>query len=243
VRWPTWLWATGTWLWVAQAVWQGGGGFGVPAAQAGLGVTADGLTAVWTPPVPAYRTEPLPVPRAVEPQAEAQVDQLSKRAEAWEFLTPPLRAAMDEAVAGQPAGRAPWRRVVVEGTGEEAGGARDLAFLLRRDGDVAATSGLRSAHFIIGNGTRTPDGAIERTARALTEDAMVVALVGDFSRRPPTGAQLQALTELADYARAKTGVIPVVLGEASRAPVASSVLDAAFNAALTGHPVAEAARN
>ena len=243
MRWPTWLWATGTWLWVAQAVWQGGGGFGATAAQAGLGVTTDGLTAAWSPPVPAYRAEPLPVSRAFEPPAAAQVDRLSKRAGTWEFLTPRMRAALDEAAAGKPGGRAPWRRVVVEGTGEEAGGAKDLAFVLRRDGPAGAASGLRAAHFVIGNGTRTPDGAIERTPRGLTDDAVVVALVGDFSRRPPTQAQLQALTELADYARAKTGVIPVVLGEASRAPVASSVLDAAFNAALTGHPVAEAARN
>jgi hypothetical protein len=215
----------------------------VSAAQAGLGVTTDGLTAAWTPPVPAYRAEPLPVRRAVEPQEAVQVAQLSKRAKAWEFLTAPLRASLDEAASVKPGGRAPWRRVVVEGTGETSGGARDLAFVGRRGGDAGVESGLRAAHFVIGNGTRTGDGAIERTARALAGDAVVVALVGDFSRQQPTAAQLQALTELADYARAKTGVIPVVLGGASRAPVAASVLEAAFNAALAGHPVAGAPRN
>jgi hypothetical protein len=231
------------WVWVAQAIWQGGGRLGAPAAQAGLGVTTDGLTTAWTPPVPAYRAEPLPVRRVVEPQAAVQVAQLSVRAGGWEFLTAPLRAALDAAVSVKPGGRAPWRRVVVDGTGETAGGARDLAFAVRRGGEGGAESGLRAAHFVIGNGTRTPDGAIERTGRALSGDAVVVVLVGDFSRQQPTAAQLQALTELADYARAKTGLIPVVLGEASRAPVAASVLEAAFNTALAGHPVADATRN
>jgi len=241
LRWPTWLWAAGTWLWVGQAVWQSGGGGGVLAARAGLGVTGDGLVAVWTPPVPAYRAEPLPVRPVVEPLEAEQIGHLTRRVGEWRYLTASVRGVMDETVAGRPRGRAPWRRVVVEGTGEVAGGAKDLAFAGRRDAGAAGSLG--AGHFVIGNGTRTADGAIERTGRPLGDEALVVVMVGDFSRRPPTVAQLEALTELADYARAKTGVIPVVLGELSRAPVASSVLEAAFNAGLGGHPVADTVRN
>jgi hypothetical protein len=97
---------------------------------------------------------------------------------------------------------------------------------------------------VIGNGTRSGDGAIERTGRPLTGDEeVVVALVGDFSRSEPTAAQLRALTEVVDYARAKTGMIPVQIGEAARAPMAASVLDRAFNAALAAHPTGDEPRS
>lgn len=224
-------------------MWQSGGASGVSAARAGLGVAGDGLVEGWAPPVPAYRAERLPGPPVVAAVAAEQVGHLTRRTGEWRFLTPAVRGALDGAAAGRPRGRAPWRRVVVEGTGEGSGGARDLAFLMRRDGEGRVPGGLGSGHLVIGNGTRTPDGMIERTGRPLGDEALVVVMVGDFSRRPPTVAQLQALTELADYARAKTGVIPVVLGDLARAPVAASVLEAAFPVGAGGHPVVETARN
>jgi hypothetical protein len=236
VRWPTWLWVAGTWGWVAQAVLQGDGGLGAPAARAALGATADGLSTEWTPPVPSYRPEPLPVRPPVSPQAAAQVEQLLQRGGEWVALSSELRSVLDQAavVAG---GRAPWRRVVVEGTGERTGGALDLAFAARRRVQPgAADGGFREAHFVIGNGTRSPDGRLERTRRSLDGGAVVVAMVGDFSLHEPTPAQLRALTELVDYARAKTGIIPVELGDASRAPMAAGVLQAAFNGGLPGDP-------
>jgi len=77
----------------------------------------------------------------------------------------------------------------------------------------------------------------------LAGEEVVVALVGDFSRSEPTAAQLRALTEVVDYARAKTGMIPVQIGDAARAPMAASVLDRAFNAALAAHPADDEPRS
>jgi hypothetical protein len=226
---------------MAQAVFHGDAGVGVPTARAGLGAATDGLTAGWTPPVPSYRPAPLPVARVDVPDQSAQVSRLSERGAEWVFLTPDSREAMDGAVE-LPARRARWRRVVVEGVGERAGGARDLAFASRRAGEPTG-GGFWLAHFLIGNGTRSGDGEIERTGRPLAGEEVVVALVGDFSRSEPTAAQLRALTEVVDYARAKTGMIPVQIGEAARAPMAASVLDRAFNAALAAHPAGDEPRS
>lgn len=231
---------------MAQAVLQGDGRLGARAAQAALGpvgVAADGLSTAWVPPVPSYRPQPLPAVRPSAPLGTEQIERLSRRTGEWGALGAPLRAEMDRAVV-RPGGRAPWRRVVVEGTGESMGGARDLAFASMRGGEaVDGAGGFRAAHFIIGNGTRSPDGSLERTARPLDGEVVVVAMVGDFSLQEPTVAQLRALTELVDYARAKTGVIPVEVGDAARAPVAGAVLQAAFNAGLAAHPADDPPRS
>jgi hypothetical protein len=195
----------------------------------------DGLAADWTAPLPVYR----PMPLAGEPLFQLDENQLiaglTERGGEWRHLSQKMRHAMDQTVAA-PARRAPWRRLVVEGTGEDMGSAGDLAVVDRRGGASKEVTGFRAAHFVIGNGTRSGDGAIERTERPLGDESLVVALVGDFSRQAPTRLQLRALTECIDYARSKTGLIPVVPGCVDRAPVAAAVLDRALNASLAGHP-------
>lgn len=228
---------------MAQAVFQGDGGLAAPTARAALGAPADELSTAWTPPVPSYRPQPLPTRRPTTAQPSMQVDQLCQREVKWVSLSAPLRQGLDQA-AVLPGALAPWRRLVVEGTGESTGGALDLAFSTRhRPVNGAADAGYREAHFIVGNGTRSLDGSLERTSRPLIGEEVVVALVGDFSLHDPTPAQLRALTEVVDYARAKTGVIPVELGDASRAPVTAAVLQAAFNGGLAGHPAEDEPRN
>ena len=228
VRWPTWAWVAGGWIWVAHAVWQAdGGGLTAPSAQASLAPAGDALEAAWEPPVPAYHPEPLPPAAAPPSESAAQMKWLRERGGEWEFLTDPLRQSLDAAALHSPKRKAGWRQVVVEGTGEAAGSAKDVTFARRRDdGRVPAP------HFVVGNGSRSGDGVIEPTGRPLDGEQLVVSLVGDFSRRAPTASQLRALTEFVDYARAKTGMIPVRMGEASRAPVAGATLDVAYNAGL-----------
>ena len=241
-RWQTWLWAAGAWVWMAQAVLQNDGV--VPAtAQASLGTVSEGLSTAWTPPVPAYRPSALQAPPPPVLDAAAQIKQLSSRGGSWYSLTAPVRLSLDQA-ARAVGGRPPWRQLVIEGTGEHEGSAIDLQFALaaRPAATPPASSDFYDAHFVIGNGTRSGDGTIERTARAMDSHALVIALVGDFAHREPTAAQLRALTELVDYARAKIGIIPAVEGDASRAPLAGQVLKAAYNSTLSDRPVEDPPR-
>ena len=123
---------------------------------------------------------------------------------------------------------------MVDVSGEASGSATDLAF---RKAEISPAARARQPHFVIGNGSRSQDGGIESTDRLLAEDELLITLMGDLQTAPPTAAQLHGLTELIDYLRAKTGVIPVQ--EASRAAAAAlpqDVLDLAFNQALADPP-------
>jgi N-acetyl-anhydromuramyl-L-alanine amidase AmpD len=62
-------------------------------------------------------------------------------------------------------------------------------------------------HFVIGNGTLSGDGEVEEGrprwaagahAKGHNEEAIGVCLVGDFTLRPPTSAQLTSLSGLAE---------------------------------------------
>lgn len=69
-------------------------------------------------------------------------------------------------------------------------------------------------HFVIGNGSETPDGLIEVGARwhkqkhgahcktpdqYFNEHGIGICLVGDFTKRPPTARQMQSLSRLVNY--------------------------------------------
>ena len=79
-------------------------------------------------------------------------------------------------------------------------------------------------HFVIGNKSESQDGQIHVGRRWKTQaiadlpssekgadqfGVIEVALVGDFESRGPTPSQLEALDELLDYLRMKTGVLRV----------------------------------
>lgn len=76
--------------------------------------------------------------------------------------------------------------------------------------------------FVIGNGSDSPDGAVEVTFRWrqqragahcggtpdnwANEEAVGICLVGDFSQDRPTAAQLQALTRLVRFLQQRYGI-------------------------------------
>ncbi|MFN0128163.1 MAG: hypothetical protein ACKV19_15915 [Verrucomicrobiales bacterium] len=210
---------------MAQGLVQSGAGsHGV--GRAGLGLAGDGMASTANPPLPSLQAVVVELAgRRIGSSVEA-LSHLSERRSRWEHLTNDVRLAMD-AVAARGAGRAGWQRVEVVGTGERAGGAQDWEWARSR-----WSSEVASAHLVIGNGTRSPDGGVERTSVSLDSESLVVAVVGDFARHDPTPDQLRALTEVVDYARAKTGVIRVTPGKVNEAPVSAAILDAAYNAGL-----------
>jgi len=225
MRWPTWVWAAGAWGWMAQAILQGEGGR--PTALAalgpvanGLGVEVTGLEPSWIPQPVAGRAE-----RVAAGETAWMVPVMVDRGGRWQFLSAEMRTLMSEAVE-KDSGRAGWRQVVVDGSGEAVGGARDWKYWKAREGRPWRVD---DAHLMIGNGTRSADGAIEWTGRPLAGDSLMVVLGGDGSWQPPTVAQLRALTEVVDYARSKTGMIRAVAGPTAQAPLASDVLESAYN--------------
>jgi hypothetical protein len=183
------------------------------------------------------RVEARPSVEAV-PAAEAglgalaadQAGMLGERAACWRWLHRPLREVID----GQASAAGEWARVRVEVSGHGSGNASDLIFRARAEGGGGRAE---LPHFVIGNGSRSGDGAMEATGRPLAGAEVAVLLIGGGPEDPPTEAQLRALTELIDYLRAKAGVIPVVAGiGGERLPgvrgVAAEALDLAFNRSL-----------
>jgi hypothetical protein len=78
-------------------------------------------------------------------------------------------------------------------------------------------------HFVIGNGTETPDGMIEVGARwhkqkhgahcktadnYFNEHGIGICLVGDFTRTRPTQRQLAALERLVEFLCSRCGISP-----------------------------------
>jgi len=78
-------------------------------------------------------------------------------------------------------------------------------------------------HFVIGNGTDTPDGAIEIGARwhkqkhgahcktpdnYYNEHGIGICLVGDFTKGRPTAKQIASLTRLVRFLCLETGIPP-----------------------------------
>lgn len=210
---------------MAQGLVQSGAG-SHGMGRAGLGLAGDGMASTGNPPLPSLEAGVLELPGRKELPGPVALGHLAERGSRWEHMGDEVRMAMD-AAAARGGGRAGWQRVEVVGTGQRTGSALDSEWARsRRAGEVAR------AHLIIGNGSRSSDGGVERTSVPLDSEKLIVALVGDFARHDPTPAQLRALTEVVDYARAKTGVIPVSLGQADEAPASAAILDAAYNAGL-----------
>lgn len=120
---------------------------------------------------------------------------------AWLHLTADLRLAIDAGLARHPNRGC----VVLHGSGTAGGNAR----LLDRYQTTVRSQG-EAYHFVIGNGSGAPDGAIEAGRRWASSDSgadIQVCLVGDFSEHPASKAQLAALRELLDYLSIKLGHI------------------------------------
>jgi hypothetical protein len=137
--------------------------------------------------------------------------------QAWSRLDAESRAKIDSGLGkrGRPV------LTIIHSTGSTNASPSSLEDNHRRVRGLA--DGL-AYHFVIGNGRGLGDGDIFVTRRwregipsqALQDprqetDAIAIALVGEFNRREPTRAQLEALDELLDYLTAKIGPHPVRL--------------------------------
>ncbi len=103
----------------------------------------------------------------------------------------------------------PWQYVVVHHSATNSGGAAEFDAMHRGKGWDEL-----GYHFVIGNGSSTPDGLVEvgprwamqkQGAHAKTDDnrfnevGVGICLVGDFENQPPSQRQLQSLAVLTAY--------------------------------------------
>ena len=129
----------------------------------------------------------------------------------YKYLSPSVRRAIDRASIRK--GR--WRYVVVHNSGTKQGNAKAFEHYHRY---VRKMPNGMAYHFVVGNGTSSPDGSIEIGNRwhrqiqgghvhsdYLNNIALGICFVGDFNNHRPTKAQLAAAEELTTYLRSKVG--------------------------------------
>ena len=131
----------------------------------------------------------------------------------WQYLTPAVRKAIDEARVG----RNRWKYIIVHNSGTRQGNARIFDYYHRY---VRRMPNGLAYHFVIGNGTSSGNGQIEignRWTRQLNGGhvhsdylnyiSVGICLVGDFNRDLPTKAEYEALDELIRYLRRRVGKV------------------------------------
>jgi hypothetical protein len=142
-----------------------------------------------------------------EMNLRACADAAAKRKD-WRFLTAELRGKIAQI-------KTPVRRVLVTWSGTRGGDAKalDLYFDSVRD-----EAGGAPGEFVIGNGKRSKDGAIETTKRWMPGNAeggelaeLRICLVGDATAVTP--AQKEALGELISSIEARSGTVELVIHE------------------------------
>lgn len=164
----------------------------------------------WRPEVCFAETGEWPVETgagADELNLRACADAAAKR-KSWRFLSPALREKITQL-------NFPVKKVLVTWSGTRGGDARalDLYFDSVRD-EAAGAPG----DFVIGNGKRSRDGAIETTRRWMPANAeggqaaeLRICLVGDAVAVTP--AQKEALGELISSIEARSGTVELVIHE------------------------------
>lgn len=153
---------------------------------------------------------------AVVPESIADFSFQEPR-QAWTKLDPETRVRIDTGLGK----RGKSVLTIIHSTGSASASPSSLEDNHRRVRGLA--DGL-AYHFVIGNGRGLGDGNLLVTRRwlegigsqalqdpGLETDAITIALVGEFNRKEPTRAQLEALDELLDYLTAKIGPHPVRL--------------------------------
>jgi hypothetical protein len=131
----------------------------------------------------------------------------------WEFLTAPIRKALDQARVS----RNRWKYIIVHNSGTRQGNARIFDYYHRH---VRKMPNGLAYHFVIGNGSSSGNGQIEigdRWTRQLNGGhvhsdylnyiSLGICLVGDFNRDIPTKNQYLALDELIRYLRQRVGKV------------------------------------
>lgn len=180
---------------------------------------------------PLPESEPLPEPSAVDPLPSDVGDPpridvgppMSRRAPSRDSnarltssrseLRARVQAMADDPIdlVQPPKADRPWRYVVLHHSASPAGG---YAQIDRQHRDRAGLDGC-SYHFIIGNGTDSPDGTIEVTRRwsdqrpgahcrdakhpSVNEYGIGICLVGNLDEAAPTPKQIEAARALVAY--------------------------------------------
>ena len=129
----------------------------------------------------------------------------------YKYLSPSVKRAIDRASIRK--GR--WRYIVVHNSGTRQGNAKAFEHYHRY---VRKMPNGMAYHFVIGNGTSSPDGSIEIGNRwhrqlqgghvhsdYLNNIALGICFVGDFNNGQPTKTQLAAAEELISYLRGRVG--------------------------------------
>lgn len=155
--------------------------------------------------------------RTYEPQPRRQPAAQSKR------TTPSIRRLpSNQASHWFPRGRRisrRWTHLVVHHSATTTGGARTFDKHHRQDNGWDELG----YHFVIGNGTDTPDGYVEVGPRwhkqkhgahcktpdnYYNEHGIGICLVGDFTTERPTARQLASLEQLTRFLGAQCGISP-----------------------------------
>ena len=111
----------------------------------------------------------------------------------------PLTPEQVRRLVGPPNSRSTWRTITLHHSGTLQGGAKsfDQNHKQRRMGGLFY-------HFVIGNGTNTPDGALEvgwrwkEQVKANRPFDIQICLVGDFNRQWVSEAQFSTMTHLVE---------------------------------------------
>ena len=111
-----------------------------------------------------------------------------------------------------------WRHIVIHHSATDEGSAATFDEYHR---EVKGWKGL-AYHFVIGNGTHTPDGSVEvgyrwkrqiagahAGVREYNQYGIGVCLVGDFETARPTKKQMASLKELLAFLTKRFSVAPV----------------------------------
>ncbi len=166
--------------------------------------------------------EPEPLPSPEKRRGWWIFGRREPKGESYKFLTPALQRKISEPKIR----RGRWKYIVVHNSGSRNGNAKIFDYYHRR---VRKMRNGMAYHFVIGNGSASPDGRIEigeRWSRQingghvasdyLNDIGIGICLVGDFNNDLPTTNQLGALKELTDYLRKIAGnkrrKTPVVRG-------------------------------
>jgi hypothetical protein len=172
-------------------------------------------------PAPRKVEELPPAPVNVEKQSINPQDILPAEPERTSWWSPQkynyLSRSVRDAIDRAPVARNRWRYLVVHNSGTRQGSAKAFDYYHLH---VRKMPNGLAYHFVIGNGTSTPDGSVEIGGRwtrqingghvhsdYLNNIALGICLVGDYNRDVPTERQKAALEELLRYLRKRVGKI------------------------------------
>ncbi|MBX6311415.1 MAG: N-acetylmuramoyl-L-alanine amidase [Isosphaeraceae bacterium] len=159
---------------------------------------------------------PLTVPKETSRRLDRRAPKLARRRELQAQLVPVVNDPVD--LFQPPKADRAWRYIVLHHSKTATGG---YAQIDREHRQRLGTAGC-GYHFVIGNGTDSPDGQIEvaqrwsdqkpgahcRNARTpdVNDYGIGICLVGDLDRAPPTAKQIESARALVAYLRERYNI-------------------------------------